>query len=290
MAPPQTVDGFRFMQFALCGLLLASFFAACQVHAQTHFYKDKTITVLAATNPGGTADMRIRTVVSVLQKHIPGNPTIVVKYMAGGGGRMAANQLYKSTAPDGLTMGAMLSSYIPAAVVGDPGALYDVQKMIFLGTPYSGHPHIFISRRGAGADTLEKLRSIPNLRLGAQSVGHTIYYTGRMFAYLIGLKEPKSVIGYSGPELDIAFQSGEVDARSNHPDNPIRQGAAGKRNRQCARDDRSSQGTQTSASTIRTVAESRELRKVRDGTETCGLASDLSAIRGSVRAAARHAE
>ncbi|MGZ8480618.1 MAG: hypothetical protein ACXW6K_22380 [Candidatus Binatia bacterium] len=224
MAPPQTVDGFRFMQFALCGLLLAIFFAACQVHAQTHFYKDKTITVLAATNPGGTADMRIRTVVSVLQKHIPGNPTIVVKYMAGGGGRMAANQLYKSTAPDGLTIGAMLSSYIPAAVVGDPGALYDVQKMIFLGTPYSGHPHIFISRRGAGADTLEKLRSIPNLRLGAQSVGHTIYYTGRMFAYLIGLKEPKSVIGYSGPELDIAFQSGEVDARSNHPDNPIRQG------------------------------------------------------------------
>jgi hypothetical protein len=193
-------------------------------YGQTPFYKDKTITVLAGTNPGGTADMRIRAVVSVLRKHIPGNPAIVVEYMPGGGGRKAANQLYKSTAPNGLTIGAMLSSYVPAAVVGDPGALYDVQKMIFLGTPYSGHPHIFISRREAGADNLGKLRSIPGLRLGAQSVGHTIYYTGRMFTYLIGLREPKFVIGYSGPELDIAFQKGEVDVRSNHPDNPIRQG------------------------------------------------------------------
>jgi hypothetical protein len=32
------------------------------------------------------------------------------------------------------------------------------------------------------------------------------------------------VIGYSGPELDIAFLRGEVDVRSNHPDNPLRQG------------------------------------------------------------------
>jgi tripartite-type tricarboxylate transporter receptor subunit TctC len=223
MAASEKSDGIRRIQFSIFGLL-AILYISPQVYSQVPFYKDKTITVLAATNAGGTADLRIRTVVSSLQKHVPGNPTIVVKHMPGGGGRMAANQLYKSTAPDGLTIGAMLSSYIPAAVMGDPGALYDVQKMIFLGTAYSGHPHIFISRRGAGADTLEKLRSIPNLRLGAQSVGHTIYYTGRMFAFLIGLKEPKTVVGYSGPELDIAFQGGEVDLRSNHPDNPIRLG------------------------------------------------------------------
>ena len=102
--------------------------------------------------------------------------------------------------------------------------LYDIDKLIYLGTPYSGHPHIFLSRGELGANSLDKLRALSGLRLGAQSVGHTIYYTGRMFTYLIGLKEPRSVIGYSGPELDTAFLRGEVDVRSNHPDNPLRQG------------------------------------------------------------------
>ena len=196
--------------------------------AQSPFYQDKNINVVAATDAGGTADLRIRTVVAFLRKHIPGNPNIVVEYMPGGGGRKAANHVYRTSRPDGFTIGAMLSSLVPAAVVGETGVLYDIDKFIYLGTPYSGHPHVFISRKDAGVDSLEKLRSTPGLRLGAQSVGHTIYYTGRMFVYLIGLKEPKFVIGYSGPELDTAFQRGEVDVRSNHPDNPLRQGLLDK--------------------------------------------------------------
>jgi tripartite-type tricarboxylate transporter receptor subunit TctC len=204
-------------------LLIRIFFVSVAV-AQTTFYQDKTISMVAATDPGGTADLRIRTVVSFLRKHIPGNPTIVVEYMPGGGGRKAANHVYRTSRPDGLTIGGMLSSLVPAAVVGESGVLYDIDKFIYLGTPYSGHPHVFLSRKDAGVASLEKLRSTPGLRLGAQSVGHTIYYTGRMFVYLIGLREPRFVIGYSGPELDAAFLRGEVDVRSNHPDNPIRQG------------------------------------------------------------------
>jgi hypothetical protein len=113
---------------------------------------------------------------------------------------------------------------VPAAVVGESGVQYDLDKLIYLGTPYSGHPHIFLSRKDAGVSNLEQLRSASGLRLGAQSVGHTIYYTGRMFVYLMGIREPKFVVGYSGPELDVAFLRGEVDIRTNHPDNPIRQG------------------------------------------------------------------
>ena len=192
--------------------------------AQTPFYQEKNITIVAATNPGGTADLRIRTVVGFLRKHIPGNPNIVIEYMPGGGGRKAANHVFRTARPDGLTIGAFTSSVVPAAVLGESGVLYDIDKLIFIGTPYSGHPHIFLSRKEAGVGSLEKLRSVSGLRLGAQAVGHTIYYTGRMFVYLLGLRDPNFVVGYSGPELDIAFLGGEIDVRSNHPDNPIRQG------------------------------------------------------------------
>jgi tripartite-type tricarboxylate transporter receptor subunit TctC len=204
-------------------LLLCHALAGSAV-AQAPFYHDKSITVVGATDPGGTADLRIRTVVSHLRKHVPGNPNVVVEYMPGAGGRKAANHVFRTARPDGLTIGALTSSVVPAAVVGESGVLYDIDKFIYLGTPYSGHPHIFLSRKDAGVGSLEKLRSATGLRLGAQSVGHTIYYTGRMFSYMMGVKEPKIVVGYSGPELDVAFLRGEVDIRTNHPDNPIRQG------------------------------------------------------------------
>jgi tripartite-type tricarboxylate transporter receptor subunit TctC len=204
-------------------LLLWQVFAGNAV-AQAPFYHDKNITVVGATDPGGTADLRIRTVISFLRKHLPGSPNIVVEYMPGAGGRKAANHVFRTARADGLTIGALTSSVVPAAVLGESGVLYDIDKLIYLGTPYSGHPHIFLSRKDAGVGTLEKLRSATGLRLGAQSVGHTIYYTGRMFSYLMGIKDPKVVVGYSGPELDVAFLRGEVDIRTNHPDNPIRQG------------------------------------------------------------------
>ena len=39
-----------------------------------------------------------------------------------------------------------------------------------------------------------------------------------MFGYLLGLKEPRMVVGYGGPEIDIALARGEVDLRANGAD------------------------------------------------------------------------
>jgi tripartite-type tricarboxylate transporter receptor subunit TctC len=214
----------RFLRWTGSYVLLAWPFFGNYAFADAPIYQNKTIAVIAGTNAGGTADLRFKTVISILKKHIPGDPTLVMQYMPGGGGRKAANHIYSAARPDGLTIGAMLSSLVPAAIAGLPGVSYDIDKLIYLGTPYSGHPHIFISRKDAGLADLEKLRSVPGLRVGAQSVGHTIYYTGRMFTYLIGLREPNFVTGYSGPELAVALTRGEVDLRSSHPDGPIKEG------------------------------------------------------------------
>jgi tripartite-type tricarboxylate transporter receptor subunit TctC len=66
--------------------------------------------------------------------------------------------------------------------------------------------------------TIDDLRSASGMRIGAQAVGHSIYFVGRMFAYLIGIKDPSFVVGYSGTELDAALARGEVDARINNAD------------------------------------------------------------------------
>jgi hypothetical protein len=76
----------------------------------------------------------------------------------------------------------------------------------------------FFTRKESGIDSLDKLRAAPGLRIGSQSVGHLIYISGRMFAYLIGLKQPRFITGYTSPELDVAIEQGEIDTRSTVAD------------------------------------------------------------------------
>jgi hypothetical protein len=160
--------------------------------------------------------------VPFLQKYIPGNPTIVHEFMPGGGGRKAANFIFGSAAPDGLTLGNTGGGMVASAVLGEKGVQYDLDKLIFLGSPYSSTHYIFLTRRGAGAENLEKLRSVSGLRIGAQSVGHTIYNIGRVFAWLTPLKEPVFVTGYSTPERDVALMSAEIDAIGTADDHVTR--------------------------------------------------------------------
>jgi tripartite-type tricarboxylate transporter receptor subunit TctC len=182
--------------------------------SQSSFYQNKTISVVLGGPSGGSADMRTRAVVNVLRKHIPGNPTIVMKYMPAGGGRQAANHIYSVAARDGLEIGSMGAALVANAVLGATGVLYEIDKFIYLGTPDSAQHYVFITNRKAGLTTLEKLRSASGVRIGAQSVGHPVYIVGRLFAYYLGLKEPRFVTGYKGPEIDIALIGGELDARA----------------------------------------------------------------------------
>ena len=183
--------------------------------SQATFFQGKTITVVLGGPPGGTADLRTKAVISLLRKHIPGTPVIVMEYMEAGGGRQAANHIYTRAKPDGLTIGSMGPALIANAVLGAIGVQYDLAKLIYLGTPNSATQYLFLTHKEAGLANLEKLRSTPGVRIGAQSVGHPIYITGRIFAYLLGLKDPKFVTGYSGPEVDMALMRREIDARVN---------------------------------------------------------------------------
>jgi tripartite-type tricarboxylate transporter receptor subunit TctC len=185
------------------------------VHAQAPFYHGKTITVIVSSDAGGTSDLRVKSLVPYLQKYIPGSPTVVLEYMPGGGGRKAANHVFRSVKPDGLMIGSMGTTLLAAAIQGESGVLYDLNKFIYLGSSDSATQHIFSTRKEVGLTSLEKLRGAPGIRIGAQSVGHNIYITGRLFAYFLALKDPRMVVGYSGPEVDLALLRGEVDARSS---------------------------------------------------------------------------
>jgi tripartite-type tricarboxylate transporter receptor subunit TctC len=186
--------------------------------SQTPFYQGKTITIVQGTEAGGSSDTMTRAMLGYLKKHIPGEPTVVSEYMPGGGGIKAANHIYKNARPDGLTIGRVGGGLVANAVLGETGVLYDLNKLIYLGSPHSTYQWVFITRREAGLKSIDALRSTPGIRVGAQAVGHSNYFVGRLFSYLIGFKDPKFVVGYGGTELDLALMRGELDGRINNPD------------------------------------------------------------------------
>jgi len=203
---------------ASAALYALVFLSATPVYSQTPFYQGKTITIIQGRDPGGTGDMRVRAMIPFLQKYIPGNPNIVSEYMPGGGGRKAANHIYRSARPDGLMIGNPGLGMVAAAVLGESGVLYDLDKFFYLGSPYSSYHPVFLSRKQAGLNSIEKLTAASGVRIGGQSVGFSTYNEGRLFAYILGLKDPKFIAGYAGPEIDQALMRGEVDARATAAD------------------------------------------------------------------------
>jgi tripartite-type tricarboxylate transporter receptor subunit TctC len=202
----------------LVAILLGLFSGPARSLADAPFYQGKTITIVQSTNPGGSGDLRTRAVTAVLPKYIPGNPTIIMQYMPGGGGLKAANHMFNNARPDGLTIGRIGPGHVQSAVMRDPGVSFDIDQFIYMGSPISRWASVFYTRKEVGLTSLEKVRAATRLRIGAQSVGHPVYVRGRLLAWLLNLKEPQFVTGYSAPEMQVAFRQGEIDALVEDPD------------------------------------------------------------------------
>src|SRR5262245_64870521 len=106
----------------------------------------------------------------------------------------------------------MSTTLVAAAVLGESGVLYNIDRFTYLGAPDGSTQHVFMTRKELGLSTLDKLRTTSGIRIGAQSIGHRIYIAGRVFAFLIGLKEPKFVVGFTCPEIYMIIIHGVVDS------------------------------------------------------------------------------
>jgi tripartite-type tricarboxylate transporter receptor subunit TctC len=186
---------------------------ASSSHAAAPFYEGKTLTIIQGRSAGGLGDLRARAAAPYLQKYLPGNPHVVFQYMEGAGGIQAANHMAGTVKSDGLTIANIATSIFIKAISKDRVARYSLSDFMFLGAPSVGGPYGLVVRP-LGLDTVEKLRAHHKLRIAERSVGHTMYDVGRIMAFVLELKDPQWVVGYSSPEVDVAVERGETDART----------------------------------------------------------------------------
>ena len=66
------------------------------------YYEGKTMKIIVGHGAGGGYNRMARLMAKYLPRYIPGKPTVVVEYMEGASGLIAANHIYNLAKPDGL--------------------------------------------------------------------------------------------------------------------------------------------------------------------------------------------
>src|SRR5262249_22448487 len=92
----------------LFGFLLLS--GAAHAEPVADFYKGKQVSLYIGTEVGGGYDVYGRILARHLGRHIPGNPTIVVRNMPGAGSLTMGNYIANAGPSDGTAIAAPQSS------------------------------------------------------------------------------------------------------------------------------------------------------------------------------------
>ena len=110
----------RSMSF--CLLLAGAAIQTAKADPVEDFYHGKTISMVVSSSPGGGYDALARVVARYLGKHIPGNPSVIVRNMPGAGGIVATSFIANVAPRDGLTIACVLDQHAFRAAVRHQGS------------------------------------------------------------------------------------------------------------------------------------------------------------------------
>ncbi|NIO07722.1 MAG: hypothetical protein GTO40_06830, partial [Deltaproteobacteria bacterium] len=178
--------------------------------AEAGFYDGKTIKIIEGRRPGGTGSFRVQVTVKHLKKYL-GFSAAVFQYVPGAGGTAGVNHVVNSARRDGLTLGNSSSGMFARFLLGARGVRYDIEDLLILGAGSPGGVLALTVRPGLKIRTVEELRAGKRFRFGNRSVGHSLYNADRVAAYVIGIKDPRWILGYSSSEVHLAMERGEMD-------------------------------------------------------------------------------
>jgi tripartite-type tricarboxylate transporter receptor subunit TctC len=196
--------------FALALLASAALATADRAAAQEEFYKGKTVEVLVGFSPGGGYDIYARALAQFLGKHLPGQPTVIVKNMPGAGSVTLVNYLLNIAPKDGTVFGTFDQSLIVAPLFGGEFAKVDAAKLSWVGSIAKGNT-VCVTWHTSAIKNWDDLLKKPSVfgGTGRQDVRYT---QAAMIKNMFGA-DMKIVTGYKGSsDLRIAMERGEVDA------------------------------------------------------------------------------
>jgi tripartite-type tricarboxylate transporter receptor subunit TctC len=205
MVPIRTCRGL------LCGLLLVLGVTMPQARADAiaDFYRGKTVSLVVGSSTGGGYDTMTRAIARFIGKHIPGDPTVVVRNMPGAGGLLALNYIYNNAEKDGTVLALVQNNTPLEPLFGTKQARYDATRLNWLGTP-SFEVAMVLLWHAVPVNSMAELRS-RETNMGASGANSTPAFYTRMLNATLGTKM-KLVNGYPGQnDAFLAMERGELD-------------------------------------------------------------------------------
>jgi tripartite-type tricarboxylate transporter receptor subunit TctC len=195
----------------LCALLLGvgSEPREARADALADFYKGKTVSMVVGSSTGGGYDTMTRAIARFIGKHMPGNPTFVVRNMPGAGGISALNYIYNNAEKDGTVLALVQNNTPLEPLLGTKAARYDATKLNWLGTP-SFEVAMVLLWHAVPVNSIAELRS-KETNMGASGANSTPAFYTRLLNATLGTKM-KLVNGYPGQnDAFLAMERGELD-------------------------------------------------------------------------------
>ena len=172
-------------------------------------YKDRTITIYSAGTAGGGYDFYARLLARHLGRHLPGNPSVVVKNMPGAGGLVLANYLQSRALRDGTEFAALEHGTAFTPLLTHARVDFDPAKFGWLGsmeqfTPIAAVWHTMPIH---SADDL----LVTPMNVGGSGPGSTTSGYPNSLNAILGTKM-KVISGCPGSaEINLAIERGELD-------------------------------------------------------------------------------
>jgi len=204
----QTSIKFGVVAFGAAGLALT----ATPQDASAQNFAGKTVEVIVPAGAGGGLTRNARRFTKNFGKHIPGNPTVIVKNIVGGGGQKGINFVYSKGKKDGTQILWGPLNFV-GINMGLPGIRDDPAKFKVLGTS-GGYPFITIVRKdiAGGLSSREDIVNKKGFVTGGRIPGGNLGLYSRMPFEILGI-ENRFVIGYKNqPKLKAAMLQNEIQA------------------------------------------------------------------------------
>lgn len=186
---------------------------AAYAQGEQPYYRGKTLRFIVGFTAGGGHDVYTRLIAKHIGKHIPGNPSVIVQNMPGGGSLISANYLYNVAKPDGLTIGRWASGLVRQQLMGRKEIEFDSRKFGWVGAPGQDHLVCAITKASGFTSWREIMGASPPekpLIIGGIAPGTSLSDDPRLVQAALGFPM-KLVEGYKGSaDVRRAAEAGEV--------------------------------------------------------------------------------
>src|SRR5262245_37034524 len=190
--------------------------APAAADAVADFYRGKQIRVIVRTLPATDYDAYSRLIARFMGKYIPGNPTMVVVNMTGGGGIIAANYMAEVAPRDGTVIGIVSQGLAADQALGQSAQLKaNLREFNWIANVVFSNQLLVTWHTSATKsieDAKNRVTTIGTTGAGSASVQYPLFYNS-----VLGTRF-KIITGYrSGAEVDLAMERGEVEGRGTNP-------------------------------------------------------------------------